>query len=151
MITLLVKKSNINRSIKLRHFCSTSTVYQNANSNAWGIWTSLKNMFFPATLFLINSSMITDDDDDCYYYYFYYLYYNYNYNKFSNLIDKNYLSLISALIEQYNRKVHVITRALTRLFHLLLATKISEILVVWFLIKPNITTNLYSLVMTGHC
>ena len=51
--------------------------------------------------------------------------------KFWNLIDYNYLSLISALIGQCNRKIRVITRALQRLFFTLLATKMSKILVVW--------------------
>lgn len=65
-------------------------------------------------LSLINSFMITDDDDDndgdvddddCYYYYCFYFHYNHNYNKFSNLIEENYLSLISALIGLCNRTV----------------------------------------------
>ena len=131
-ITLLVKKININRSINSRHFCATSTVNQNANSSTWWIWPSVRNMCYSQqrclwltllwSLMMMNVIIITT---------IIFIIIITTKPKFSNLIDYNYLSLISALIGQCNRKVRVITRALQRLFFTLLETKTSEILVVW--------------------
>ena len=118
-ITLLVKKININRSINSRHFCATSTVNQNANSSTWWIWPSVKNMCYSQqnclwltllwSLMMMNVIIITT---------IIFIIIIATKTKFSNLIDYNYLSLISALIGQCNRKVRVITRALQRLFFL---------------------------------